>query len=86
MTSSKTGPTSNVKIGLALGSGDVEAEAITAQTGKLGHQRKVRVLVVASEVVRVRRRRIEDEESVHGAKGKAAPSEPTARAPVTRSR
>src|SRR3954452_10316732 len=64
---------------LALGRGDVEAVAITAQAGKLGHQREVRVDVVASEVVRVRGRRIEHEEPVHGAEGSAAPSEPTAR-------
>src|SRR3954451_20690175 len=71
---------------LALGGGDVEAVAITAQAGKLGRERELGVLVVASEVVRVRGRRIEDEEPVHGANGKAAPSEPTGRAPVTRSR
>src|SRR3954471_24551692 len=52
---------------LALAGGDVEAVAIAAQAGKLRHQRQVRVLVVASEMVRVRRRRIENEEPVHGA-------------------
>src|SRR3954454_6307542 len=52
---------------LALAGGDVEAVAVTAQAGKLRHQWQVRVLVVASEMVRVRRPGIENEEPVHAA-------------------
>src|SRR4051812_46982494 len=52
---------------LALTGGDVEAVATAAQAGKLRHQWQVRVLVVASEMLRLRRRRIENEEPVHGA-------------------
>src|SRR5262249_18003309 len=52
--------------GVALGGGDVEGIAVAAQSGPLGHQLEVGLLVVAPEVIRVGGRRIEDEQSVHG--------------------
>ena len=69
---------------LALAGGDVEAVAIAAQAGELRHQWQVRVLVVASEMVRVRRRGIENEEPVHGANCNRPPDSRCAFEPCVR--
>src|SRR3954471_7613634 len=50
---------------LALAGDDVEAVAVAAQAGELRHQWQVRVLVVSSEMVRVVRRGIGNEEPMH---------------------